>query len=110
MQKAIAYHTTAPPAMLIALVAGRSGAVVDDLLVEREASLMGEGPWLLGVLVTGAVVFWLLTMDVGFYPAVVVTVLLVAGLRVGSVQFGWTSPFFPGRDLPEDGEALPPAT
>jgi hypothetical protein len=57
---------------------------------------MGEGPWLLGVIVCGAVIFWLFTICVGFYPAVVVTVVVVVSLRALSVRFGWTSPFFPG--------------
>jgi uncharacterized membrane protein YeiH len=101
VQKAVAYHTTAPPAMLSGVVAATTGAAVDDLLTHTPVAIMGEGPWLLGVIVTGAVIFWLFTTYVAFYPAVVITVLLVAGLRVGSVHSGWTNPFFPTGGDPD---------
>ena len=44
-------------------------------------------------------IFWVVTIYVAFYPAVVVTVIVVVALRVLSVHFGWTSPVFPGDDL-----------
>ena len=60
---------------------------------------MREGQWLLPVIVCGAVVFWLVTTYIAFYPAVVITVIVVAALRVLSVRLGWISPVFPGDDL-----------
>lgn len=95
VQKAVAYHTPAPSAILIGLVAATIGGATDDLLTSQPVAIMSEGPWLLGLLVCGAVIFWLFTIYVGFYPAVVVTVLAVAGLRVISVRLGWTSVYFP---------------
>ena len=80
-------------------MAPRSGAT-DDLLTSQPVAIMSEGPWLLGLLVCGALIFWLFTIYVGFYPAVVVTVLAVAGLRVLSVRLGWTSVYFPGNSPP----------
>jgi hypothetical protein len=47
----------------------------------------------------GNVVFWVLTLYVAFYSAVVATVVIVTSLRALSVQLGWTSPVFPGDDL-----------
>jgi hypothetical protein len=62
---------------------------------------MGEGPWLLGVIVCGAVIFWLFTIYVAFYPAVAVAVAGAGSVRVLSVRFGWTSPFSrPGPPRP----------
>jgi uncharacterized membrane protein YeiH len=101
VQKAVAYHTPGPSAVLIGVVAATTGAVVVDLLTKRPVAIMGEGPWLLGIIVCGSVIFWLITIYVGFYPAVAVTVVGVGGLRVLSVRFGWTSPFFPGDDSPD---------
>jgi uncharacterized membrane protein YeiH len=98
VQKALAYHAPAPSAMLIGVVAVTAGASVADLLTSRQVAIMGEGAGLLGAIVVGAVVFWLLTIYVAFYPAVVVTILVVVSLRVVSVHFGWTTPFFPGHD------------
>jgi uncharacterized membrane protein YeiH len=97
VQKAVAYHTPGPSAMLIGVAAATVGAAVDDLLTGRRVAIMGEGPWLLGVIVCGAVIFWLFTIYVGFYPALVVTVVVVASVRVLSVRFAWTTPFFPGH-------------
>jgi uncharacterized membrane protein YeiH len=98
VQKAVAYHTPAPSAMLIGVVAATTGVVAVDLLTNRPVAIMSEGGWLLAVIVIGAIVFWLFTIYVAFYAAVVVTVLLVVGLQVGSVHFGWTTPFFPGHN------------
>lgn len=99
VQKAVAYHTPGASAVLIGVVAATTGGALNDMFTSRPVAIMGEGPWLLGVIVCGAVIFWLMTIYVGFYPAVAVTVVGVAGLRVSSVRFGWTSPFFPGDDV-----------
>ena len=98
VQKAVAYHTPGPSAILIGVVVGVTGGTIDDLLTQRRATIMSEGPWLLLVVVAGAAAFWLFTIYVAFWLAVVITVVLVISLRVGSVHFGWTTPFFPGRD------------
>jgi uncharacterized membrane protein YeiH len=103
VQKAVAYHTPAPAAILIGVVAATTGGAADDLLASRPVTVMSEGPWLLGLIVWGAVIFWLFTIYIGFYPGVVVTVLLVASLRVLSVRLGWTSVHFPGDSPPSGG-------
>jgi hypothetical protein len=46
--------------------------------------------------------FWFFTIYVAFYPAVGVTVIVVASLRVLGVRLGWTSRVFPGDDLNSD--------
>jgi uncharacterized membrane protein YeiH len=108
VQKAVSYSTPGPSAILIGVVAAVTGGAIDDLLTQRRAAVMSEGPGLLGPIVAGAVSFWLFTIYVAFYPAVVISVLLVAGIRVGSVHFGWITTFFPGRDPPENREASTP--
>jgi uncharacterized membrane protein YeiH len=98
VQKAVAYHTPGASAVLIGVVAATTGGALVDLLTSRPVTIMGEGPGLLGVVACGAVIFWLLTIYVGFYPAVAVTVVGVGSVRVLSVRFGWTTPFFPGDE------------
>jgi uncharacterized membrane protein YeiH len=98
VQKAVAYRTPGPSAILIGVVAATVGVVVVDLITSKRVALMDKEQWLLGVIVVGAVVFWLFTIYIAFYPAVIVTVLLVAGLRVASIHFDWTVPFFLGHD------------
>jgi uncharacterized membrane protein YeiH len=102
VQKAVQYHTPGPSAILLGVITGTFGGALNDVLAGRRAAIMAEGYWLLSVVVYGAVIFWLLTIYVAFYAAVVATVLVVAGLRVLSVQRGWTSPVFPGDDLHSD--------
>ena len=53
-------------------------------------------------------IFWVVTIYVAFYPAVIVTVIVVVTLRVLSVHFGWTSPAFPGDDLHPQRSSPPP--
>jgi uncharacterized membrane protein YeiH len=98
VQKAVEYHAPAPSAMLIGVVAATFGGAADDMLSGRRAEIMREGPWLLFVIVCGAVIFWLVTIYVAFYPAVAVTVIVVAALRVLSVRFDWTSLILPSDD------------
>ncbi len=100
VQKAVEYRTPAPAAILLGVVTGTFGGAADDLLAGRRAVIMADDHWLLGIVIFGAVVFWALTIFVAFALAVVATVIIVAGLRVLSVHFGWTSPVFPGDDLP----------
>jgi uncharacterized membrane protein YeiH len=98
VQKAVAYHTPGPSAVLIGVVAATTGGAVNDVLTSQRVTIMSEGPWLLGVVVCGALIFWLFTIYIGFYSAVAATVVAVGGLRVLSVRFGWTTPYFPGDD------------
>ena len=81
--------------MLLGVITGTFGGALNDVLSGRRAAIMAKGHWLLSVVVYGAVTFWLLTIYVTFYAAVIATVLLVAGLRVLSVHLGWTSPVSP---------------
>jgi hypothetical protein len=76
---------------------------------------MAEDHGLLPTVTFGALTFWVLTIYVAFYAAVVATVVVVAGLRVLSVRLGWASPVFPGDntrpavpDQPANDKARPP--
>jgi uncharacterized membrane protein YeiH len=97
VQKALAYHTPGPSAILIGVVAATAGAASVDLLTNRRVALLAAGPWLLGLIVCGSVIFWVLTIYVTFYAAVAVTVALVVSFRVLSVRLGWSSVYFPGE-------------
>jgi uncharacterized membrane protein YeiH len=99
VQKAVEYRAPGPSAILLGVVTATFGGALDDVLTARRAAIMAEGHWLLFPIVVGAVVFWLITIYVAFYPAVIVTVVVVATLRVLSVKLGWSSPVFPGDDL-----------
>ena len=74
------------------------GGAIADVLARRQAAVLRERNWLLSAIVIGAVVFWLGTEYVAFYAAVVITVIIVVGLRVVSVRLDWTDPSFPGGD------------
>jgi len=96
VQKAVEYRAPVASAILLGVITATFGGVADDMLFGRRAAIMREGPWLLSAVVCGAVVFWVVTTYVAFYPAVVITVIVVAVLRVLSVHQGWTSLIFPG--------------
>ena len=90
-----------PGAILLGVITGAFGGALADLLAGRQTAIMRERHWLLSAIVIGAVVFWLLTEYVAFYVAVVITVLVVVGLRVVSVRLDWTDPSFPGIPRPK---------
>jgi uncharacterized membrane protein YeiH len=99
VQKAVEYRTPAPSAILLGVITGTFGGALGDVLAGERAGIMREGHLLLSGVVGGAVVFYLLTIYVGFYVAVVATVIVVAGLRMLSVHLNWTSFEFPGDRL-----------
>jgi len=103
VQKAVEYRAPPASAIFLGVVAATFGGAVDDMLAGRRAAIMREDHWLLPVIVCGAVVFWLVTTYIAFYPAVVITVIVVAALRALSVRLRWTSPVFPGDDLHSAG-------
>ena len=103
VQKAVEYRAPAASAILLGVIAATFGGAADDVLAGRRAAIMRDGQWLLPVIVCGSVVFWLVTIYVAFYPAVVITVIVVAAVRVLSVRRGWASPAFPGDDLHSAG-------
>ena len=103
VQKAVEYRAPVASAILLGVITATFDGTADDMLFGRRAAIMREGPWLLSAVACGAVVFWLLTTYVAFYPAVVITVIVMAVLRVLSVRQGWTSPVFPGDDLHSPG-------
>lgn len=96
VQKAVEYRAPGPSAILLGVITATVGGTIDDVITGRQATIMREGHWLLSVIVVGAVIFWLLTIYVAFYPAVAVTVIVVTTLRTLSVRLNWTSPVFPG--------------
>ena len=103
VQKAVVYDAPVPGAILLGVVTGAFGGAIADVLAGRQAAMLRERHWLLSAIVIGAVVFWLCTEYIAFYAAVVITVLIVVGLRVVSVRRDWTDPSFPGSDpRPED--------
>lgn len=99
VQKALEYDAPVPGVIFLGVVTGAFGGALADVLAGTRAAIMREGHWLLSVVVVGAVVFWLCTVYIGFYVAVVTTDLLVVALRVLSIRLDWTSPVFPGDDL-----------
>ena len=103
VQKAVEYRAPPASAIFLGVVAATFGGAADDMLAGRRAAIMREDHWLLPVIVCGAVVFWLVTTYIAFYPAVVITVVVVTALRVLSVRLRWTSPVFPGDDLHSAG-------
>ena len=103
VQKAVVYDTPAPGAILLGVVTGAFGGAIADVLAGRQAAMLRERHFLLSAIVIGAVAFWVGTEYVAFYAAVVITVVIVVGLRVVSVGLDWTDPSFPGDDPPPEG-------
>jgi uncharacterized membrane protein YeiH len=103
VQKGVVYDAPAPGAIALGVITGAFGGAIADVLAGRQAAMLRERHFLLSAIVIGAVAFWLGTEYVGFYVAVVSTVVIVVGLRVVSVGLDWTDPSFPGGDpSPED--------
>lgn len=96
-QRALEYDTPFFSTVLLGVLTASAGGTITDMLTEHRAALLSQAHWLGLALTIGTVAFIPLSLYVNFYLAVVVAVILVAGLRFFSVHRDWPSLSFPGE-------------
>ncbi len=98
-QKALQYDTPLVSAMVLGVVTASFGGMIADVLSGYRATVMRQAHWVASALTVGSVVFVLMSVYVGFWPAVVTGVLVVTALRYVSQVRNWPSPRWPGESL-----------
>jgi uncharacterized membrane protein YeiH len=96
VQKGIEYHAPADAAIFLGILAGATGGATADVMAGERAAIFRQAHWGLAAIALSAFIFWLLTMYVGFWVAIVAAVLTVASLDILSAKLGWNSLMFPG--------------
>ena len=100
-QKALDYDTPVISAMALGVITASFGGMLADVMTGYRATIARQAHWIASALVVGAIVFVLVSLWVGFWPAVVVSVIATTALRYFSQARNWPSPKWPG----ESGDA-----
>ena len=96
-QKALDYQAPVISAILLGVVTASVGGVLADVTTGYAATIARQGHWIATALVAGSTAFVLVSMWLGFWPAVIVAVLITASLRFISQVRDWPSPRWPGE-------------
>ncbi len=102
-QRAIQLDYAMPVVIFIGMVTATAGGIILDAMTARHSAALSQNRLFASAAFLGAIVFWALSVTVGFWPATVVTVALVGFLRAGSVRWKWNAPEWPdsGRREPK---------
>lgn len=97
-QRAIQLEVPMAAVIFLGMVTATVGGIILDAMTARQSAALAQNRLFASAAFVGAIVFWALSVTVGFWPATAVTVALVAFLRVGSVHWRWNAPEWPRRD------------
>lgn len=98
-QKALDYNAPVVSAMALGVVTASFGGMLADVMTGYRATLARQAHWIASALVVGSIAFVLMSMWVGFWPAVIVSVIVTTALRTISQVRGWPSPTWPGEPM-----------
>jgi uncharacterized membrane protein YeiH len=98
-QKALDYDTPVISAMVLGIVTASFGGMLADVMTGYRATIARQAHWIASALVGGAIVFVLISIWFGFWPAVIVSVIVTSALRYASQVRNWPSPKWPGEPM-----------
>ena len=98
-QKALDYDTPVISAMVLGIVTASFGGMLADVMTGYRATIARQAHWIASALVGGAIVFVLISIWIGFWPAVIVSVIVTSALRYASHVRNWPSPKWPGEPM-----------
>ena len=96
-QKALDYDAPLISAMALGVVTASFGGMLADLITGYRATFTRQAHYLAYGLIAGAIAFVLVSIWIGFWPAVGISVIVTATIRYVSEVRGWRSPRWPGR-------------
>lgn len=104
-QKALDYDAPITSAVLLGVITGAVGGMLADLVMGQRAVLSRQFHWIVLTLLAGAIVFVPITVLVGFWPAVIASVVVATTVRYLSQTRDWPPIRWPGQA----GNATPPS-
>lgn len=96
-QKALDYEAPVVSAIALGVVTASFGAMLADIITGYRATFARQAHHIAFALIAGAIAFVLVSIWFGFWPAVVVSVLVTTAMRYASEVRGWRSPRWPGE-------------
>ena len=96
-QKALNYDTPVVSAMALGVVTASFGGMLADVLSGHGATIAQQAHWIASALILGSITFVLISIWVGFWPAVIVAVAVTTTLRYFGQVRNWPSPRWPGE-------------
>lgn len=98
-QKALDADTPIISAIALGVVTASFGGILADVMAGYRATVARQAHWIASALVAGSAVFVLISLWVGFWPAVIAGVAVASTLRYVSQIRNWPSPRWPGESL-----------
>lgn len=101
-QKALVVGAPVVSAVVLGVVTATFGGLVADVMTGNRATVAEQAHWLASALTLGSIVFVIISLSVGFWPAVVASVATSAAFRYLSAVRDWPSPMWPGQHRPAE--------
>jgi uncharacterized membrane protein YeiH len=96
-QKALDLRAPVMSAIALGVITATFGGMIADVMTGNRAAIAKQSHWLASALLCGSVAFVIVSLTLGFYPAVIVSVAVSAIIRYVSVVRNWPSPSWPHR-------------
>lgn len=106
-QKALAFDAPAISAVCLGVITASFGGLIADVMTGNRATIAKQAHWIASALTCGSIAFVVVSMTIGPWPAVVVSIIVSATLRYVSAVRDWPSPRWPGQS--KDAPASPPS-
>jgi len=97
MQRAIDFGAPIAVCIFLGLITATAGGIMLDAMTAQHSAALAQSNYFATAAFLGTLAFWPLSQYVSFPLAAVVTVALVAVLRVVSVRRDWKAPEWPER-------------
>ncbi len=96
-QKALTLNAPWVSAVCLGVITATFGGLIADVMTGQRATIAKQAHWLASALTCGSIAFVVVSLTLGPWPAVIVSVAVSAALRYTSAVRDWPSPSWPGR-------------
>ena len=96
-QKALVLDAPVITAVCLGVITATFGGLVADVMTGNRATIAKQAHWVASALTLGSIAFVIVSLTLGFWPAVVVSVAVSATFRSISAARDWPSPLWPGQ-------------
>lgn len=96
-QKALDLNAPVISAICLGVITATFGGLIADVMTGQRATIAKQAHWIASALTCGSIAFVVVSLTLGAWPAVVVSIAVSAALRYTSAVRNWPSPSWPSR-------------
>jgi uncharacterized membrane protein YeiH len=96
-QKALALDAPVVSAICLGVLTATFGGLIADVMTGQRASVAKQAHWIASALTCGSIAFVVVSLTLGQWPAVIVSIAISTSLRYVSAVRDWPSPHWPGQ-------------